>query len=186
MARATSPELVILRLTVRVEAATHVECGPLSPIMTILMESQPQQSSGPLAGLLGSLIEQRSSAVSAAHSPLIFFALALSIIEVFLICAGAFFDLPTLYKVTILGAGIGVFLIVFIIVALLVWKVPQNVVFSQESHLKLAALQRGFGNEQHNTSAADLVNMVSTAPSQILNQPAAELPAPVPEREEGK
>ena len=137
----------------------------------------PQEPQSPLTGALGSLIEQRKSIVSAAHSPLVFFVLALSIIEVFLTCAGAFFDLPTPYKVGVLGAGIVLFLVVFVTVAVLLVKVPSNVVFGEESHLRYAALEK-FGTGQQGVSAAGLIEMQPTAAPQVQDQPAAQLPPP--------
>lgn len=142
----------------------------------------PQEPQSTPTGAFGALIEQRKWLVSAAHSPLMFFVLALSIVEVFLICAGAFFDLPTPYKVAALGAGVLLFLVVFITVAVLVVKVPRNVVFGEESHLRYAALER-YGTDQQNISAARLIEMTPTAAPEISNQPAAEQPAPQPPEE---
>ncbi|MFM0098709.1 hypothetical protein PQQ87_24115 [Paraburkholderia nemoris] len=141
------------------------------------MPVEPQESpQSPLTGALGSLIEQRKSIVGAAHSPLVFFVLALLIIEVFIICAGAFFDLPPSYRVGLLYAGIGLFLVVFGTVAALVVFVPRNVVFGEESHLRYAALER-YGSDQHGVSANGLRDMTPTAPPAITQeQPALQLP----------
>lgn len=137
----------------------------------------PQEPQSILTGAIGSLIEQRKSLVGAAHSPLVFFVLALCIIETFLICAGAFFDLPTPYKVAALGAGVVLFLVVFITVAVLVVKVPRNVVFGEESHLRFAAIEK-YGTDQHNISAARLIEMTPTTAPEIPDQPATEPPPP--------
>jgi hypothetical protein len=88
----------------------------------------------------------RSRVVRAAHSPLGFFVLALLIVEAFLWGAGVWFGLPESWRLIALGVGVGLFLIVVGLVVWLVIKFPQNLVFSEESHVQVAALKL-YGNE---------------------------------------
>ncbi|MBK5148048.1 hypothetical protein IQ285_10180 [Burkholderia sp. R-69608] len=124
-------------------------------------------------------MEHRTKFVSAAHSPLGFFVLALFIVEGFLLGAGRLFDLPPTARLVTLGMGVGLFLIVLIVVTVLVIWFPQNLVFGEESHINFARMQR-FGSDQQSVSAANLIQMVPTTPAAIANQPAAELPPPEP------
>jgi len=123
-------------------------------------------------------MEHRTKFVSAAHSPLGFFVLALFIVEGFLLGAGRLFDLPPTARLVTLGMGVGLFLLVTIIVTVLVIWFPKNLVFGEESHINYARMQR-FGTDQQNVSAANLLEMTPTIQPVIQNQPAAEqLPAP--------
>ena len=88
-------------------------------------------------------VEQASHTI---HSPLGFFVLALSIVESFLLGAGAWFDLSAGWKIVALGSGVVLFLVVFGTVVLLVMKFPKNLVFSEESHLQYD-LMHIFGTE---------------------------------------
>lgn len=144
------------------------------------MPIEPQQPQEPLTGALGSLIEQRTKIVSAAHSPLGFFVLALLIVEIFLLGAGRLFDLPPTARLVTLGMGVGLFLLVVVIVTVLVIWFPQNLVFGEESHINYARLQR-FGSDERNVSAVDLVEMQPTAAPQVASQQTAQLAPPTGE-----
>ena len=83
----------------------------------------------------GTLSSVRFKAIQAIHSPLGFFALALLIVESFLVGAGAWFDLSSEWRIVAMGVGVLLFLIVFGAVVGLVVCYPKNLVFSEESHL---------------------------------------------------
>ena len=95
-----------------------------------------------------SVLSARSKAVRAAHSPLGFFVLALLIVEAFLWGSGTWFGLSEPWRITAIGVGVFLFLIVFGTVVWLVIAYPQNLVFSEESHVQFAALKM-FGTESH-------------------------------------
>lgn len=118
------------------------------------MEGQPQKPPDHL-DLAGSAISSRSRVVNAAHSPLGFFILALLIVETFLLGAGIWFGLPDIWKITAIGIGILLFLVVFWTVVWLVVAHPQNLVFGEESHVQFAAM-RMFGNESARLTRSDL------------------------------
>ncbi|HFT2061283.1 hypothetical protein [Pseudomonas aeruginosa] len=104
---------------------------------------------------MGTALSSRSKIVSAAHSPLAFFVLALLIVESFLMGAGIWFGLEAEWKIAAIGLGVLLFLVVFGVVVWLVVAHPQNLVFSEESHVQFAAMKL-FGNESSRLSAADL------------------------------
>jgi hypothetical protein len=121
-------------------------------------------------------MEHRTKYVSAAHSPLGFFVLALFIVEGFLLGAGRLFDLPPTARLVTLGMGVGLFLLVLIVVTVLVIWFPKNLVFGEESHINYARMQR-FGSDQQSVSAADLVEMTPmAAPAITQQQPTPQLP----------
>jgi hypothetical protein len=109
---------------------------------------------------IASIFSIRSRAVQAVHSPLGFFVLALSIVEAFLLGAGMWFNLPDEYKIGALIVGVILFLIVFFTVVWLVVRYPQNLVFSEESHVQYAAM-RMFGTEGHLITGRDLESLPS-------------------------
>jgi hypothetical protein len=115
----------------------------------------------------------RSKAVAAVHSPLGFFVLALTIVETFLLGAGAWFGLPDTWKVAALGVGVLLFLIVFATVVWLVVTHPENLVFSEESHVQTQAM-RMFGTDTHVVTGADLDRVPAVAPP---NPPVGQLAA---------
>lgn len=77
----------------------------------------------------------RTRIIEAITAPLGFFVLALLIVETFLgtVLLGA--DLEKSQKMIGLWAGVGMFVLVVIIVALLVWHKPQNLTFDKTAHL---------------------------------------------------
>ncbi|MBK9166394.1 MAG: hypothetical protein IPM24_02900 [Bryobacterales bacterium] len=93
--------------------------------------------------------------MQAVHSPLGFFVLALLIVESFLFGTGTWFGLPEPWKIAAIGIGVLMFLAVFGTVVWLVVKYPQNLVFSEESHVQFAAMKM-FGSESHMLTSRDL------------------------------
>jgi hypothetical protein len=106
----------------------------------------------------------RSKLVSAAHSPLGFFVLALLIVEAFLIGAGIGFGLSETWKLAAIGIGVFLFIMVFWTVVWLVVTRPQNLVFSEESHVQLAAL-KAFGSDSHQIANQVLKALRPPSPS---------------------
>ena len=102
-----------------------------------------------------SYVSMRTKAVQAVHSPLGFFVLALLIVETFLFGTGTWFGLPEPWKIAAIGVGVVLFLIVFSTVVWLVVAYPQNLVFSEESHVQFAAMKM-FGSESHLITGRDL------------------------------
>lgn len=121
-----------------------------------------------------SYVSLRSRAVQAVHSPLGFFVLALLIVETFLFGTGTWFGLPESWKITAIGVGVLLFLIVFGTVVWLVVAYPQNLVFSEESHVQFAAMKM-FGSDSHLITGRDL-EALPTQPTP--NPPAGQLPGP--------
>lgn len=121
-----------------------------------------------------SYVSLRSKAVQAVHSPLGFFVLALLIVETFLFGTGTWFGLPEPWKIAAIGVGVLLFLIVFGTVVWLVVKYPQNLVFSEESHVQFAAMKM-FGSESHLITGRDLEAL---PPQQTPNPTAGQLPDP--------
>lgn len=78
---------------------------------------------------------------SAAHSPLGFFVLALFIVEAFIVGAGIWFGLSEIVKIIVLGIGVLLFLIVFGTVVWLVIKFPKNLVFGEDSHIRVHEME---------------------------------------------
>lgn len=102
-----------------------------------------------------SVLSARSKAVRAAHSPLGFFVLALLIVEAFLWGSGTGFGLSEPWRLAAIGVGVLLFLIVFGTVVWLVIAYPQNLVFSEESHVQFAAMKM-FGTESQRITGDDL------------------------------
>ena len=102
-----------------------------------------------------SYVSMQTKAVQAVHSPLGFFVLALLIVESFLFGTGTWFGLPEPWKITAIGIGVLLFLAVFGTVVWLVVKYPQNLVFSEESHVRFAAIKM-YGSESHMLTGRDL------------------------------
>lgn len=121
-----------------------------------------------------SYVSLRSKAVQAVHSPLGFFVLALLIVETFLFGTGTWFGLPEPWKIAAIGVGVLLFLIVFGTVVWLVIAYPQNLVFSEESHIQFAAMKM-FGSESHLLTGRDLEAL---PPQPTPNPTAGQLPGP--------
>ena len=125
-------------------------------------------------GGAASYVSLRTKAVQAVHSPLGFFVLALLIVETFLFGTGTWFGLPEPWKIAAIGVGILLFLVVFGTVVWLVVKYPQNLVFSEESHVQFAAMKM-FGSESHILTGRDLRAL---SPEPTPNPTAGQLPGP--------
>ena len=121
-----------------------------------------------------SYVSLRSKAVQAVHSPLGFFVLALLIVETFLFGTGTWFGLPDPWKIVAIGIGVLLFLIVFCTVVWLVIKYPQNLVFSEESHVQFAAMKM-FGSESRHMTGRDLQAL---PPEATRDSTAGQLPGP--------
>jgi len=117
------------------------------------MLEQPQQEIP--QGRSKSMISSRLRVVTAAHSPLGFFVLALLIVESFLLGSGTLFSLSETWKITSICIGVFLFLIVFGAVLWLVIAYPQNLVFGEESHVQYAAMKL-YGTESRLISGGDL------------------------------
>jgi hypothetical protein len=116
----------------------------------------------------------RGKVVQAVHSPLGFFVLALLIVEAFLWGAGTSFGLSEKWRIAALAIGVLLFLIVFGAVFWLVVNKPENLVFSEESHVQYAAM-RMFGTESRRITGRDL----SALPTQAApNHTVGQLPNP--------
>lgn len=112
----------------------------------------------------------RTRAVQAIHSPLGFFVLALLIVEGFLFGAGTAFDLSQPWKLTAIGIGVLLFLLVFGTVVWLVVKHPKNLVFGEESHVQFEAMKM-YGSEDRVLTGRNLGALPSEpAPDQIKGQ----------------
>jgi hypothetical protein len=122
------------------------------------------------------VLSARSQIVRAVHSPLGFFVLALLIVEAFLWGSGTWFGLSEPWRIAAIGVGVLLFLIVFGTVVWLVIAYPQNLVFSEESHVQFAALQM-FGNESHLITGRALEAL---PPQRAPAPPPGQLPAPLP------
>lgn len=97
----------------------------------------------------------RSKTIQAVQSPLGFFALALLIVEAFLLGAGSWFELSESWKIVALGVGVLLFLALTGAVVWLVVRYPQNLVFSEESHVQYARMKM-FGSEAERLTERDL------------------------------
>lgn len=115
----------------------------------------------------------RARILQTVHSPLGFFVLSLLIVEVFLLGAGIWFNLSDVWKIAALSVGVVLFLVVFFTVVYLVVKHPQNLVFSEESHVQFAAMQM-FGTESQHVTGKILEALPVERQTQIAsagNQP---------------
>jgi hypothetical protein len=119
-------------------------------------------------------VSVRQSVIRAVSAPLGFFVLALLIVEGFLFGAGTSFGLTEIWRVIALGVGVSLFLIVIALVGWLVVKHPQNLVFSEQSHLQVEAM-KVFGSENNQISAGDLKRL---PPSATPEPPTGQIPPP--------
>jgi len=78
----------------------------------------------------------RRPLLRAINAPLGFFVLALLIVEIFLASVLMAVDLPAELKATALYAGVGMFVLVLLVVSLLVWKKPENLIYDKDAHLR--------------------------------------------------
>ena len=64
-----------------------------------------------------------------------FYVLALLIVESFLAAVLIFAEIPTSERMTGVWVGAGMFTLVIVLVTLLVWHKPDNLIFDKEAHL---------------------------------------------------
>ena len=64
-----------------------------------------------------------------------FYVLALLIVESFLAAVLIFAEIPTSERVMGVWVGAGMFTLVIVLVTLLVWHKPDNLIFDKEAHL---------------------------------------------------
>jgi hypothetical protein len=116
----------------------------------------------------------RSQIVGTIRSPLGFFALALLIVEAFLLGAGVFFQISPELRVVMIIVGIFLFLLVFGVVCWLVVRHPTNLVFSESSHVEYEAM-RIFGSNTNpiTGNALKVIPAVNAPPL----EPNKQLPA---------
>jgi hypothetical protein len=119
----------------------------------------------------------REKIVSGIGSPLGFYVLALLIVETFLVGAGWLFNLPMEVRTNLAWAGIGLFVFVVIIVTGLVVKYPENLVFTERSHLHLAL----YGAKDKPASVATIEALTLTAAPE---QETKQLPPSLPQQSE--
>ena len=82
--------------------------------------------------------ERLSSAariIEAVNAPLGFFVLALVIVESFLASVTIGGGLESQHQLIALVAGVAMFVMVVLVVAILVWKKPENLTFDKQAHL---------------------------------------------------
>lgn len=119
------------------------------------------------------VLSMRSKAVQAVHSPLGFFVLALLVVETFLFGTGMWFNLSEPWRIAAIAVGVLLFLIVFGTVVWLVVSYPQNLVFSEESHVQFAKLKM-FGTESHLITGGELEQL---PPLPAPTAPVGQLPS---------
>ena len=85
--------------------------------------------------------------IEAVTAPLGFFVLALLIVESFLAIATVGGGLEPQHQLLALFFGVGMFVLVVGVVALLVWKKPENLTFDKQAHLVRSGAS--FGTESH-------------------------------------
>lgn len=109
---------------------------------------------------------RRRSVISYIKSPLGFYALALLIVEAFLLSAGKLFDLSETMRVAALATGVLLFAGVIAVVTVLVVKYPQALVFSEHSHLEWQSMQV-FGDSLNPWPEGYVIPKAGTEPPSI-------------------
>jgi hypothetical protein len=129
-----------------------------------------------------SLFAGREKIISGIGSPLGFYVLALLIVEAFLFGAGSLFNLPVETRTYLVWAGLAVFLFIVLVVLLLVIRYPQNLVFTERSHLQMAlwgaksnpvlidAIQHAHPTQSPTTAT----NQLAASPEKPLAEPPEE------------
>ncbi len=105
---------------------------------------------------------QRHSIIEVITAPLGFFVLALLIVEAFLATVLIGASLERVDQVNGMYLGVGLFVFVTVIVAVLVWFKPDNLTFDKEAHLRNKG-KPPFGSESKTLSSAD--SLVPTEPN---------------------
>jgi hypothetical protein len=115
----------------------------------------------------------RAATIQSIHTPLGFFVLSLFIIELFIFAAGVWFPVPEIWRIILLLVGIAIFLLIVGGVYCLVLFKPENLVFSETSHLQVR--QMAYGTDRRPFSETTLEALPSVlAP----NNTTPQLPAP--------
>jgi hypothetical protein len=96
----------------------------------------------------GDVFARRRKIINYIRSPLGFYALALLIVEGFLLGTGALFNLSELVRIVAMVMGVTLFVGVVATVTVLVIKFPTSLVFSEDSHLEWEYLQV-YGDDSH-------------------------------------
>ena len=111
---------------------------------------------------------QRTGAklVEAVTAPLGFFVLALLIVESFLAAALIGGGLDAANQLTVLWMGVGMFVLVILVVAILVWKKPENLTFDKEAHLDRS--RAAYGTDSR--TVADRDALLPTEPDRTSGQ----------------
>ena len=97
--------------------------------------------------------------MEAVSAPLGFFVLALLIVESFLATVLLGGGLKASDQLKVLWTGVGMFVFVVLIVAILVWKKPENLTFDKQAHLDRS--KAGYG-----TDAQPIKNRDALLPSE--------------------
>ncbi|MEI6191320.1 MAG: hypothetical protein WCP24_03065 [bacterium] len=111
--------------------------------------------------------EKRSDLIHAITSPLGFFALSLLIVEGFLTIALIFSNLDSSAKFIGMIIGAALFIIVVLGVLALVCFKPENLTFSEGSHLKMLEMKNKYGTSDSPQEKVDVESINLVAP--IIN-----------------
>ena len=96
--------------------------------------------------------------IEAVTAPLGFFVLALLIVETFLAATLLGGVVSVENQLTVILVGVGLFIVVTGIVAILVWKKPENLTFDKQAHLDLAKAAYG-------TDSGTVINRDALSPT---------------------
>ncbi|SRR6266446_3149549 len=88
-----------------------------------------------------SIFAHRGEILRYVKSPLVFYTLALLIVESFLLGAGRLFNLSESVRISVLYVGVALFIGVIAVVTWLVIKHPLPLIFSERSHLEWESMQ---------------------------------------------
>lgn len=105
----------------------------------------------------------RANIIKTVNTPLGFFALSLLTGEVFLGIVLIYSNLEEPHKYIGMWLGAGMFALVVVIVALFVWRLPENLIFGEQGHLRN---KENFGTGEKNMSKNELERLVRVKPEQ--------------------
>ena len=105
---------------------------------------------------------------SSITKPLGFFVLTLFIVEAFLGAALTYSNLSPEHKWWVVCIGVGLFILLVGVVALLVWCKPTNLVYSEDAHLKH---EKMFGTKEDAKTYDEIVQLKSRSltPQFVVN-----------------
>jgi len=115
-------------------------------------------------------VHERHKIINSVVSPLGFYALALLIVEAFLLTAGTFFNLPEAQRVALVWTAIGILVLIVAFVGYLVIKHPTKLVFTDEAHLRSQIIEYGIDNKGLGDQWPEQIRIVPQ-PLQIPRQP---------------